>query len=236
MTKPVCLVMGAGAGIGGNVGKRFAAEGYHAVLCRRSDEAGLQTLVDGIESSGGSATGYLLNAIEDGAIEERVAAVEADTGPIEVVVYNLGAQVGNRALEETTYKVFELGWRMATFGLFRAASVLCPIMENRAVIEEDRRDDRNVIEVGAANIWVVDQNDVARLKRVAELGHGGLDRPGHRDNVAADVFGLGDDLGIGGKQPTGKILGFIDCDGLCRSHDGCTHFAHDGDEALGEDF
>ena len=44
--KPVCLVIGAGAGagIGGNVGKRFAREGYHAVLCRRSDEAGLDRL------------------------------------------------------------------------------------------------------------------------------------------------------------------------------------------------
>ena len=38
--KPVCLVLGAGAGIGGTVGKRFAREGYHAVLCRRSDEDG----------------------------------------------------------------------------------------------------------------------------------------------------------------------------------------------------
>ena len=43
--KPVCLVIGAGAGIGGTVGKRFAREGYHAVLCRRSDEAGLEKLV-----------------------------------------------------------------------------------------------------------------------------------------------------------------------------------------------
>ena len=34
----VCLVIGAGAGIGGNVARRFAREGYHAVLCRRSDE------------------------------------------------------------------------------------------------------------------------------------------------------------------------------------------------------
>ena len=39
--KPVCLVVGAGAGIGGTVGKRFAEEGYHSVLCRRSDEGGL---------------------------------------------------------------------------------------------------------------------------------------------------------------------------------------------------
>ena len=31
--KPVCLVIGAGAGIGGNVARKFAQEGYHSVLC-----------------------------------------------------------------------------------------------------------------------------------------------------------------------------------------------------------
>ena len=129
--KPVCLVIGAGAGIGGNVGMRFAQEGYHAVLCRRSDKEGLRTMVEGIESEGGSASGYLLNAVEPDSIEERVAAVEAEIGPIEVVVFNLGAQIGDRALGDTTYKAFELGWRMATFGLFRAASAVCPHMEKR---------------------------------------------------------------------------------------------------------
>ena len=129
--KPVCLVIGAGAGIGGNVGKRFAREGYHAVLCRRSDDAGLRKLVSEIEADGGSASGYLLNAVEPDTIEDRIAAVERDIGPIEVVVFNLGAQIGNRGLAETTYKQFELGWRMATFALFRAASCVCPLMEER---------------------------------------------------------------------------------------------------------
>ena len=63
MEKPVCLVIGAGAGIGGNVARRFAQEGYHAVLCRRSDKEGLDTLVAGIQSEGGSASGFLLNAV-----------------------------------------------------------------------------------------------------------------------------------------------------------------------------
>ena len=63
MTKPACLVIGAGAGIGGNVAKRFAREGYHAVLARRSDRAGLDRLVDEIKSEGGSATGFMLNAV-----------------------------------------------------------------------------------------------------------------------------------------------------------------------------
>lgn len=129
--KPVCLVIGAGAGIGGNVGKRFAREGYHAVLCRRTDQDGLDRLVESIESDGGTASGFLLNAVEAECIEDRIAAVEADIGPIEVVVFNLGAQIGDRTLKDTSYKAFEIGWRLATFALFRLASAVCPLMEER---------------------------------------------------------------------------------------------------------
>ena len=74
--QPVCLVIGAGAGIGSTVAKRFAGEGYHAVLCRRTDEEGLRRSVENIESEGGSASGFLLNAVVAGSIEERVADVE----------------------------------------------------------------------------------------------------------------------------------------------------------------
>ncbi|MEH6637255.1 MAG: SDR family NAD(P)-dependent oxidoreductase [Halioglobus sp.] len=129
--KPVCLVIGAGAGIGGNVGKRFATAGYHAVLCRRSDEEGLNALVADIQADGGEASGYLLNAVAENAIEDMIATTEKEIGPIEVVVYNLGAQIGDRSLKDTSYKAFEMGWRMATFGLFRVASSLCPLMEER---------------------------------------------------------------------------------------------------------
>ena len=129
--KPVCLVLGAGAGIGGNVGRRFAAGGYHSVLCRRSDREGLDKLVAQIEGDGGTASGLLLNAVEEGTIETLVESVERDTGPIEVVLFNLGAQIGDRSLADTSYKAFELGWRMATFALFRLASALIPHMESR---------------------------------------------------------------------------------------------------------
>ena len=129
--KPVCLVVGAGAGIGGTVGKRFADAGYHAVLCRRSDQQGLDKLVDDITTAGGSASGFLLNAVEPDGIENMVASIEADIGPVEVVLFNLGAQIGDRLLQDTTYKAFEMGWRMATFGLFRLASTVCPLMEAR---------------------------------------------------------------------------------------------------------
>ena len=68
--KPVCLVLGAGAGIGGTVAAKFASEGYHSYLCRRTDQEGLNKLIKGIEDSGGSASGSLLNAIEEDVLEE----------------------------------------------------------------------------------------------------------------------------------------------------------------------
>jgi NAD(P)-dependent dehydrogenase (short-subunit alcohol dehydrogenase family) len=129
--KPVCLVMGAGAGIGGTVGKRFAQAGYHAVLCRRSDQQGLDRLVKAIHEGGNDATGFLLNAVEEGSIEEAVARIEKDIGQIEVIVFNLGAQIGDRSLNQTTNKAFEMGWRLATFSLFRLASEVCPLMVER---------------------------------------------------------------------------------------------------------
>ena len=128
--KKTCLVIGAGAGIGGSVGKKFAAEGYHAALCRRSNIDGLNNMVSSLQVAGMSASGHLLNAVDDGALEGLIEEVEA-ISPIDTVVYNLGAQIGNRSLDDTPLKTFELGWRMACFGLFRVAKALVPLMVKR---------------------------------------------------------------------------------------------------------
>ena len=127
----VCLVIGAGAGIGGTVAKKFATNGYHAFLARRTDVDGLNKLISDIEKSGGKASGSLLNVIEENSIEDLVNKIESEIGPIDTVIYNIGAQIGDRALAETSYKAFEMGWRMATFGLFRLAQVITPKMKER---------------------------------------------------------------------------------------------------------
>lgn len=131
MTRPVCLVIGAGAGIGGTAAARFARDGMHAVLCRRSDAAGLQQLVEAIRADGGSADGFLMDATAPDAIETRIDQVEHEIGPIEVILYNLGAQIGDRPLAATTPKQFELGWRMGCFGLYRTAAAAFPAMVER---------------------------------------------------------------------------------------------------------
>ena len=129
--KPVCLVLGAGAGIGGNVAKKFSKEGFHLCICRRTDEKGLNNLVKNIEGNGGSASGLLIDIIKDNVIEDLIENIETNIGPIDVVVYNLGAQAGMKLLHETTLKEFEWGWKVANLGLFRLAKSICPIMEKR---------------------------------------------------------------------------------------------------------
>ena len=78
----ICLIIGAGAGIGGNVAKVFAKNNYHVYLTRRSDENGLKKLIDEINSNGGNASGELLNAVKDDTIENLVHNLENKIGSI----------------------------------------------------------------------------------------------------------------------------------------------------------
>jgi NADP-dependent 3-hydroxy acid dehydrogenase YdfG len=90
-------------------------------------------MVQKIEEDGGTASGYLINAIDENVIEDLIVSIEKDHGPIEVLVYNLGAQSGMKLLHETSIKEFEWAWRMADLGLFRVAKTLMPLMEERGL-------------------------------------------------------------------------------------------------------
>ena len=131
MTKKVCLVIGAGGGIGANIARKFAVEGYHSCLARRTDQEGLDKWIKNIEAEGAEASGFLMNAIEEGSIEKLIKDIEEGIGPIDTLVYNLGAQTGMKLLDQTSLKEFEWGWKMATQGLFRTAKEICPIMAGR---------------------------------------------------------------------------------------------------------
>ena len=100
--KKTCLIVGAGAGIGGNCAKVFSQNGYHCFLTRRTDQAGLDKIINDIVSNGGSAEGKLLNIAEDEVVEDLIEHIQNDVGNIEVVVYNLGSQIGNRRLNDVS--------------------------------------------------------------------------------------------------------------------------------------
>ena len=62
---------------------------------------------------------------------EVIETIEHNIGPIEIAVYNIGAQVGSRSLEKTSYRVFNLALSMGAVGAFALAKELSPYMVAR---------------------------------------------------------------------------------------------------------
>ena len=112
----VALVIGAGDATGGAIAARFAKEGYIACLTRRSADK-LQPTVDAIRAAGGQAFGFSSDARKEEDVIALVEQVEREHGPIEVMVFNIGANVPCSILEETARKYFKV-WEMACFGGF----------------------------------------------------------------------------------------------------------------------
>lgn len=83
----VCLVTGAGRGIGAAVARRLSAGGHRVALCARSE--------DELRGVAASLTGESLvvpaDLLADGAVDAVFATVEDAWGPVEVLVANAGA-------------------------------------------------------------------------------------------------------------------------------------------------
>ncbi|MCG6953957.1 MAG: SDR family oxidoreductase [Betaproteobacteria bacterium] len=113
------LVIGAGDATGGAVARRFAREGYTACVVRRHADA-LAPLVAAIEAEGGRARAFGTDARREEQVVGLVETIERDVGPIEVFVFNIGANVPSSILDETARKYFKI-WEMAAFAGFLSA-------------------------------------------------------------------------------------------------------------------
>ena len=126
--KKAILVIGAGDATGGAIAKRFAREGYIACVTRRSADK-LEPLVASIRAAGGEAHGFGSDARQEEEMVALVEKIERDIAPIEVAVFNIGANV-RFGITETTARVYRKVWEMACFGGFlmgrEAAKVMLP--------------------------------------------------------------------------------------------------------------
>lgn len=127
--KKVALIIGAGDATGGAIARRFAREGYVACVTRRNLEK-LQPLLAEIRSEGGEAHGFASDARREEPVAELVERIERDIGPIEVMVFNIGANVPCSILEETPRKYFKI-WEMACFSGFLTSQAVAKRMVTR---------------------------------------------------------------------------------------------------------
>ncbi|MFI7868274.1 SDR family oxidoreductase [Ectopseudomonas khazarica] len=127
--KKVALIIGAGDATGGAIARRFAREGYVACVTRRSLDK-LQPLLEQIRDEGGEAHGFASDARREEQVAELVEHIERDIGPIEVMVFNIGANVPCSILDETARKYLKI-WEMACFAGFLTSQAVARRMVGR---------------------------------------------------------------------------------------------------------
>jgi len=114
--KKAILVIGAGDATGSAIARRFAREGYIACVTRRHADK-LEPLVNQIIAEGGQAHGFGSDARKEDQMIELVNQIESTIAPIEVAVFNIGANV-RFSITETTARVYSKVWEMACFAGF----------------------------------------------------------------------------------------------------------------------
>jgi len=130
-SRGACLVVGVGEGVGGAIAKAFAAEGYAVCMTRRARNLDqLDGLADEIRSAGGTAHAFGVDAREEDEVIALFNRIEAEVGPLEVVVFNIGANV-RFGIVETTSRVFTKVWEMACFAGFLAGREAARVMGPR---------------------------------------------------------------------------------------------------------
>lgn len=128
--KQTCLIVGAGIGVGSGLARAFAEEGLSVCMTRRArnlDE--LEELADQIRIAGGEAHSFGVDARNEEEMTALVDRIEKEIGPIEVAIFNIGANV-NFPILDTTARVYRKVWEMAALAGFftgrEAARVMIP--------------------------------------------------------------------------------------------------------------
>jgi NAD(P)-dependent dehydrogenase (short-subunit alcohol dehydrogenase family) len=116
MSKGSAVVAGVGEGLGSAVARRFAAAGYNAVMWARSEDK-VKGYAEQIRAKGGQATGMKVDVRVEQEVTDAFVRIEREHGPVEVAVFNAGAQ-HRKPLLEISADQFEKVWRLGCLGGF----------------------------------------------------------------------------------------------------------------------
>jgi len=128
--KPSCLIVGAGDGVGSAIARAFAREGLAVCITRRPRNLDqLEAVAASIRSEGGEAHAFGVDARVEAEMIALIDRIEAEIGPLQVVVFNIGANVRFPVID-TTAQVYSKVWEMAALSGFftgrEAARVMAP--------------------------------------------------------------------------------------------------------------
>ncbi len=116
--KAIVVGVGAYAGLGAALCRRFAAEGHHVLVASRTAER-IEAIADGIRANGGKATAVATDATSEDDVLKLfdLAMADDETGPLDLVAFNAGNNARGD-LDSMSAAFFEDVWRTRCLGGF----------------------------------------------------------------------------------------------------------------------
>ncbi|UCH47808.1 MAG: SDR family NAD(P)-dependent oxidoreductase [Betaproteobacteria bacterium] len=122
MADPVCLITGAGDGIGAATARRFASEGYRIAMLARTEER-----LKRLEKEMPGSRGYVCDISDLDLLRTTVTKAREELGPISVAVHN-AAQGAFKTILEADPVRFEELFRINTTALMVLTQCVAPDM------------------------------------------------------------------------------------------------------------
>jgi NAD(P)-dependent dehydrogenase (short-subunit alcohol dehydrogenase family) len=126
----VALVTGGARSLGKADAVTLAGEGCKVAIVDLNAEGAAET-AGGIEKAGGRARGYACDIRESGAVQEVVARVERDLGPVDILVNNAGMIYTVGQLKDMRDEDWELNLSVNLTGTFKMTRAVFPGMRER---------------------------------------------------------------------------------------------------------
>ena len=122
----VCLITGAGSGIGRASAVMFAAEGATVAIADIDSDGAAGTKAS-IDAAGGTSRTYVVDVSDPPSVEAMVAAVVEDFGRIDVLFNNAGI-AGIGLAHETSVELWDRVFAVNARGVFLVARAVLPHM------------------------------------------------------------------------------------------------------------
>lgn len=125
----VCIITGAGGGMGKTAAVMFAKEGARVAVFEKNKEAGEQTAQE-ITCQGGEASFYEVDISNEQQVSDAVARVVTDFGKIDVLYNNAGVMpAADHSVVDTSEEVWDLVMNINVKGIFFMTKYVIPEME-----------------------------------------------------------------------------------------------------------
>jgi len=122
----VCIVTGAGSGIGKAIAELFGREGAVVVAADANFEAA-RAITQTVEHAGGKGLALLVDVTDETATAAMAERVVKDLGRIDVLVNNAGISAAGR-VHETSLELWDSVMRTNARGVFLVAKAVLPAM------------------------------------------------------------------------------------------------------------